>query len=125
MPEVTIIESIYYSLAIIGVIIGGVFGISKITVSIKKYVDSIVDTAAKELNSRLESLTKHTDNGFVRVDERFNAGIKTEQASMAEIRNDIAQLKAQVAIHTARFGMIEMLLNEMRGDIKLLLSKKD
>lgn len=125
MEDMNIVEFVYYVLGIVAAIGGGVFAISRVTISLKKYVEETVDKVKGELNEKINEVKTRQDNGFSRVDEKFNQTSHTEELAMIELRNDVGSLKAQVAAHTARFGIMENLLTEMRSDIKLLLARRE
>lgn len=125
MDNTGIVELVYYILGIIGVLGGGIFGISRITISLKKYVEETVDEVKEELNEKINEVKASQTSGFNRVDEKFNQNIHSDEVAMLDLRNEVSQLKAQVAAHTARFGIMENLLTEMRSDIKLLLARRD
>lgn len=125
MEDMNTVELVYYILGIVGVISGAAFGISRITISLKKYVEDTVDKVKEELNEKINEVKTRQDNGFSRVDEKFNQSSHNEEMAMIDLRNEVGSLKSQVAAHTARFGIMENLLTEMRSDIKLLLARRD
>ena len=79
MEEMNTVELVYYILGIIGVIVGGVFGISRITISLKKYVEETVGKVKDELNEKITEVKTRQDNGFSRVDEKFNQSSHAEE----------------------------------------------
>lgn len=122
MPD---LEAIYYVLGILGLIGGAFLTFATITISMRKYVDSSVTEMQDSLSEQIEKSAREAREALDKV-ERISLNRKAaEERMIGEMRVDLSNLKSQVSAHSARFGMLESLLTEVRGDIKTLLRRKE
>lgn len=119
------LEILYYLLAILGFIGGTFITVVSITSRMRKYVDQSVANMQRDLASQMDKSTKEARDALEKVERMAINRRASEDHLIGEMRVDLSNLKSQVSAHSARFGMLEDLLTEVRGDIKTLLGRKD
>ena len=119
------LQSIYYLLGIAGALATGVIAIVKITSNLKDYVDKTVLGVKMELSAQIKDASERAEDTSDRSGKRFDSHLAHDEHMWSTIRSEVTALQATVAAHDRRFNSIEDLLRELRGDIKLLLTRKE
>ena len=119
------LETVYYIIVIISMIVGAFFAFAKLSNKLRTYVDDKSTNLEEKLSMKIDKLNMELSSNVDKVERSAISKRLAEEAAHQEIHRDVSALKSQVSAHNARFGMLESLLTEVRADIKILLTRKD